>query len=136
MLKCKSIFILKSCSSTSRPLQINPDTYSKEQFYLDKTNLIRYKTPEFSFQQLIDPDQQKSPLYRIKATLKEARPFLKEDESLTIEKELKLLGNMVRSSLRTEVNTLIHILHSLDSQDDPTLLSSLLLPLSSLRTLH
>jgi hypothetical protein len=91
------------------PLQVNPETYSKEQFYQDKTNLIRYKTPEFTFQQLIDPTQTKSPLYRIKNGLAEP-----------IERELKLLGNMVRSTLRTDVNALISALQHLGPEDEAT----------------
>ncbi len=99
------------------PLQVTPETYSKEQFYQDKTNLIRYKTPEFTFQQLIDPTQTKSPLYRIKNALMETDG----NESIAaIEKELKLLGNMVRSALRTDVNALVNTLQNLKPDDDPT----------------
>lgn len=39
------------------PLQINPETYSKKQFYLDQTNLIRYKTPYMSLSDLINIDK-------------------------------------------------------------------------------
>ena len=46
-------------------LQIDPHTYSKEQFYKDRTNLIRFKTPEFSFYDLINKNNQQSPLMRI-----------------------------------------------------------------------
>ena len=35
-------------------LQINANTYSKQQFYLDQTNLIRYKTPLLKIAELID----------------------------------------------------------------------------------
>lgn len=99
------------------PLQVTPETYSKEQFYQDKTNLIRYKTPEFTFQQLLDPTQSKSPLFRIKQYI--ADPSANGGNG-SIEKELKLLGNMVRSALRTEVNTLLNTLQQLSPEDDAT----------------
>lgn len=100
------------------PLQVTPETYNKEQFYLDKTNLIRYKTPEFTFQGLIDPGQTKSPLYRIKQLLDDSE---KNNSIGLIEKELKLLGNIIRSSLRTEVNFLTNIIQHLSPDDDATL---------------
>ena len=48
-------------------LQIDAETYSKEQFYKDRTNLIRYKKPEFSFYDLINKNNTQSPLVRIEA---------------------------------------------------------------------
>lgn len=68
-------------------LQIKPETYTQEQFYLDQTNLIRYKTPSFMFEELLDPKNSLSPLY----------------SALVLQKETKLLGNIFRSTLRTSV---------------------------------
>lgn len=85
-------------------LQINQETYSKEQFYKDRTNLIRFKTPEFSFEELVDPDNTQSPLQRLQA-LKNS-----QDSSGTvviIQDELKLLGNVVRSALRVGVRNFL-----------------------------
>lgn len=78
-------------------LQINKDTYSKEQFYKDRTNLIRYKSPEFSFLELIDKTNQQSPLNRL-INLKISEKT--ESNLLMAQDELKLLGNVVRSALR------------------------------------
>ncbi len=89
------------------PLQIDPHTYTKEQFYKDRTNLIRYKTPEFSFQDLIDKDNPQSPLIRIE-DMKSAS--LTEVDIHDIHDELKLLGNIVRSALRTKVRSLLQLL--------------------------
>lgn len=102
-------------------LQVNPDTYGKDRFYQDKTNLIRYKTPEFTFQQIIDPEQKRSPLYLIKQEL--ANPhFVNGNGSIkTIEKELKLLANIVRSTLRTELFTLLNLLDKEGLSEDETL---------------
>lgn len=86
-------------------LQINKQTYTKSQFYQDQTSLIRYKTPEFSLKDLVDPNYSPSPLYRILA-LREAEltPAIRD----TMEDELKLFGNIYRSALRVRVRTLIH----------------------------
>jgi hypothetical protein len=90
-------------------LQINRQTYSKEQFYKDRTNLIRYKTPEFSFVQLIDKSNTQSPLYRLQLYKNES---LTPQVALKIQDELKLLGNIVRSALREGVKALLqHIGH-------------------------
>lgn len=99
-------------------LQINTETYSKEQFYQDQTNLIRYKTPEFTFAELIDEHNERSPLTKIKA-LKDESPTL---ENLEIVKdELKLLANIVRSALRKEVKDMIQEVDRPSSREDSTL---------------
>lgn len=85
-------------------LQINTHTYSKEQFYKDRTNLIRYKTPEFSLFDLVDKNNSQSPLNRLEA-LKNVTQTVQN--ILTIQDELKLLGNIVRSSLRTGIRALM-----------------------------
>lgn len=78
-------------------LQINSETYSKEEFYRDQTNLIRFKTPEFTLKQLIDPSETRSPLNRLDKALD------LPNYSAVIEDELKLLGNIFRSALRREI---------------------------------
>lgn len=90
-------------------LQIAPHTYTKEQFYKDRTNLIRYKTPEFSFHDLINRANPLSPLMRIEG-MKAA--CLTDDTILVIQDELKLLGNIVRSALRMGVRGLLQYLDS------------------------
>lgn len=90
-------------------LQINPSTYLKTQFYLDETNLIRYKTPEFTFRQLLDLKYGRSPLARVyKICLLDET----SDNRQHLSDELKLLGNVLRSTLRQEVKCLMSILHS------------------------
>lgn len=90
-------------------LQINRTTYSSEQFYLDETSLIRYKTPEFSFSELLDRHNEASPLTRVILLCdKENTP---ENGELLAE-ELKLMANVVRSTLRRESKQLIFLLQS------------------------
>jgi len=86
-------------------LQINEETYPKKKFYQDRTNLIRYKTPEFELHELHDPKNKKSPLSRLLELSKKSqdKEIIKE-----VENELKLLGNVIRSSLRERVYQIVH----------------------------
>src|SRR5262245_28711441 len=68
-------------------LQINDQTYTKAQFYQDQTNLIRFKTPTFTFEELIDKDNAEVPLVRILMLCD--LTYSKETEEL-IEDEIKL----------------------------------------------
>lgn len=90
-------------------LQINAKTYSKESFYLDQTNLIRYKTPEFSFEQLLDASSQRSPLTRVMSLCDQPDNAEHRD---ALSDELKLLANVVRSTLRREIKFLVFALGS------------------------
>ena len=85
-------------------LQINTNTYSNASFYLDQTNLIRYKTPQFSFEQLLDEHNLRSPLNRI-ITLCSQPDNNSRREAFS--HELKLLANVVRSTLRREIRLLL-----------------------------
>lgn len=98
-------------------LQINAGTYSKSQFYFDQTNLIRYKTPEFTFEQLLNPQDVRSPFTRMfKLCSLEDTTSSREEFS----DELKLLGNIVRSTIRDEVKGLIALLAATDHTCDFT----------------
>ena len=83
-------------------LQINRHTYSKEQFYKDRTNLIRFKTPEFTFRELTDEKNTLSPLQRLDVL---GLGAVTNDTLEMIQDELKLLANIVRSALRVGVRT-------------------------------
>lgn len=98
-------------------LQINKNTYSKNEFYLDETNFIRYKTPEFTFAELLDLKNTRSPLNRIIALCQKT----KDPENLThLSDELKLLANVVRSSLRKAVKMILFSLgHERQAKPSP-----------------
>lgn len=81
-------------------LQINKRSYTKSQFYEDQTNLIRYKTPAFSFDEILDKKNVRSPLSRV-AILCD-KPMTPQNDEL-LEEELKLLANVIRSTLRSHV---------------------------------
>lgn len=78
-------------------LQIHPGTYSKDEFYRDQTNYIRYKTPVFTFEELLDPKNSHSPLTILEKSTS------KPECQVEIEYEIKLLGNIFRSTLRNKV---------------------------------
>lgn len=81
-------------------LQINEETYTKKDFFLDQTNFIRYKTPVFTFDSLLDSSNTNSPFVRINRLINETETV--EILSTTAD-ELKLLGNIVRSILRKRI---------------------------------
>jgi len=85
-------------------LQINQNTYPKEEFYKDLQNYIRFKTPSYSLKLLLDPAFDKSPFFVIRDNFNKIK--LEKDYKKRIRlfkgciKELKLLGVMVRVRLR------------------------------------
>lgn len=87
-------------------LQITQDTYSKEDFYKDLTNLIRYKTPVTAMNRLIDSQYEESPLYRLDQL---AKLPASAKTTLEIQNEIKLLGNVFRSSLRAEIQKILEL---------------------------
>jgi hypothetical protein len=93
-------------------LQINNENYSMKQFYHDQTNLIRYKTPEFTFQELLDNNNSLSPMVRI--TEASHRSAITKNDIDFIEEELKLLGNIVRSLLRKRVGEILKSINNTD----------------------
>lgn len=78
-------------------LQIRSETYSKEAFYVDLTNFIRYKTPHFTFKELIDSKNERSPFFRLAAIAEQEETTDGIEQAIF---ELKLIGNIFRSSLR------------------------------------
>lgn len=88
-------------------LQVNQATYSKTQFYLDQTNLIRYKTPKISLKKLIQSENLKSPLIRLQQII-EAH----EKDEYRILDELRLFGNIFRVALRDQIYLIIKSLNT------------------------
>lgn len=81
-------------------LQVSAQNYPREEFYKDLTNLIRYKTPVIPLKDFLD-----SPLFQFKALSE-----LPLDE-ISIKKwqtELKLMGNVFRSSLRRQIQYILN----------------------------
>lgn len=87
-------------------LQINEETYNKADYYQDQTNLIRYKTPEFTFDEILDPSNALSPLTIIRSQIN--KPLTAELQN-RIENELKLYGNLFRGALRNKIREFVEI---------------------------
>jgi hypothetical protein len=88
-------------------LQINPQTYTKQQFYSDQTNFIRLKTPGLPLSALGDPNNSQSPLHRIRALYQNGS--IVDDERVV--EDLKLYANIVRSAVRNRVRSLADDFH-------------------------
>lgn len=87
------------------PLQINGQSYSKEQFYLDQTTLIRYKTPSLSLEELANINLTDSPLSHLQRYLSSSTQFF---PLKAFSDELKLLGAIFRTSLRSRFQAIHH----------------------------
>lgn len=81
-------------------LQINPETYSKDDFYSDLSNFIRLKTPEFTLEELSTGKRADNHF-----VILESGTLNSQDQEV----ELKLLGNIIRSSLRERVSFLLSL---------------------------
>lgn len=92
-------------------LQINAETYSKQQFYADETNFIRLKTPSIALKSLVEPLSSEHPLFRAQQILERASTKEGNEENAAVE-ELKLYANMVRSAIRMESHRVWTLLHS------------------------
>lgn len=80
-----------------KSLGINSDTYDKRSFFNDVQSYIRFKTPVFSFDQLVDPANKLSPLTRLKELLSG-----NADRKKLIA-ETKLCACMLRVALRNSI---------------------------------
>lgn len=105
--KVESVFTQEFYIFIPNSLQINDQTYSKARFYEDQTNLIRYKTPEFSFSQLNNPSNPDSPLVRLRGFNLHSDH---SSEKTAFVRELKLFVNIFRSTLRDSVHSLIQFI--------------------------
>ncbi len=91
-----------------RALNINPNTYSKNDFYNSTQKYIRFKTPQMSLRKLIDPSVDISPLNRIKSRFQLILSGTKDRETVdAVYSEVKLLGCIVRAAVRDYIRYLI-----------------------------
>ncbi|MBA2727272.1 MAG: hypothetical protein H0U49_03755, partial [Parachlamydiaceae bacterium] len=95
-------------------LRINSQTYSKDEFYQAQTSLIRFKTPEISFQDLLKPTNSFSPLIKLQELGVSLSTAV---DSTAVEGELKLFANIFRSSLRRQVYPIMLRLENANSDE-------------------
>jgi len=91
-----------------KSLGINNKTYSKNDFYLDIQNYLRFKTPHIAITKIFSPENTVSPYNRVKNNLAAFKPGQNNNElaSNTIS-ELKLLGCIIKSNIRDDVKAII-----------------------------
>lgn len=95
-------------------LQINAQTYSKQQFYQDQTNLIRYKTPSITLSELVNPEYTQSPLNSLQHILNQSNPGIFQAVAAD---ELKLFGAIFRAALRERVYKIVKSLKQAEKED-------------------
>ncbi|MBI4395567.1 MAG: hypothetical protein HY548_00635 [Elusimicrobia bacterium] len=84
-------------------LDINESTYTKNQFYRDLLLYLRFKAPSFTLGGLADPRNERSPLQKIRAKLDDFLRSAPQRVAPGLEYEIKLLGCVLKSSLRDHV---------------------------------
>lgn len=135
--KAKITYLLDFYFFIPNSLQISKETYSKQQFYYDETNLIRLKTPGFSLSELADPDNLKSPLAHVRLSYQREERI----EEATVTEELKLYANIVRSALRERARGLLEELKQVreggsSAEETGAQIIQFCQQLASLRTLY
>ncbi len=87
-------------------LDINSATYSKNEFYKDLLLYIRFKTPDFTLNELTDEANQRSPLQNISRKFdlykKDPTPYHQE----ILDHEIRLLGCVLKSTMRDHIRCL------------------------------
>lgn len=100
-------------------LKINKDSYSKQMFFHDFQSFIRFQTPTFPLAALVRPENELSPLNRIKEILNEllSGKFDSDELNKKLVYELKMQAQIVRSNLRRQVVYLMDLSKQGDSED-------------------
>jgi len=107
--KKKPAYLIDTYFFIPKSLQINKETYSKEKFYSDLNNNIRFKTPKMSIDGILDKDNNFSPFNVISEKIKKIEYGNISGEPLRkIQRELKLLACIIKSSLRDQFSYFIN----------------------------
>ncbi|GAB4317403.1 MAG: hypothetical protein Kow0069_20140 [Promethearchaeota archaeon] len=103
----KNEYVVESYFFIPKALRVTPETYSKDDFFGDLENYVRFRTPQISLGGLVAEDNPYSPLGRVFFLLERISRG-EQDVKLPdrIIYELKMLGNVVRSHLRDQVGFL------------------------------
>lgn len=94
-----------------KSLGVNPQTYSKGNFFNDIQGYLRFRTPRFTFEELVDANNPKSPLTRIKLILE------KGTDSKKLHTELKLFACTMRVALRNSIEAIRRRIRKNDTED-------------------
>ncbi|MFX1378316.1 MAG: hypothetical protein ACFFA4_04415 [Promethearchaeota archaeon] len=103
--KKKTTYSLDTYFFIPSSLQINKDSYGKELFFSDINNRIRFKTPKMTIEGILEKQNKLSPLNTILKSLKDIE--LEKSNiviNIKIERELCLLADIIKVSLRDQLN--------------------------------
>ena len=103
--KNKTKYLITTYFFIPRSLIINRDSYSKEQFFSDLNNRIRFKTPKMSIEEILNEQNKLSPMNTILRSLNDIE---RGNSNLGIiakvQRELCLLADIIKVSLRDRFN--------------------------------
>ncbi|MFX1314188.1 MAG: hypothetical protein ACFFHD_16495 [Promethearchaeota archaeon] len=133
--KKKTSYLLSAYFFIPNSLQINKDSYTKEQFFSDLNNYIRFKTPKMSIESIINKENVLSPITTILKGLKDIEYGKSSRELLTkIQRELCLLANIIKVYLRDQFRYIHNIHINFKSQYNiPKMISSYLKSIKKLQ---
>ncbi|UYP48684.1 hypothetical protein NEF87_004969 [Candidatus Lokiarchaeum ossiferum] len=102
-----------------RSLQINPTNYSRETFYTDLNNYMRFKTPQIALSGLMNEKNERSPFTKINAHLENITNGSKNPHNYKkIVDELKVLGCVVNVCIRDQIQYFIENPESLHNEEE------------------
>ena len=94
-------------------LKINRQTYSKAEFYNDIYTYIRFRTPRFSLEELLDPENDGSPLSRLERTLERLEAGARPEPSYReLAYELRLLATVHKTAFKAELRPIVSAFES------------------------
>lgn len=103
--KKKTSYLLATYFFIPSSLQINRGSYSKEQFFSDINNRIRFKTPKMSIEGILEELNELSPMNTILKSMKVIEYGNSSSNIITkIQRELCLLADIIKVSLRDQFN--------------------------------
>ncbi len=86
-----------------KSLKISKNVYSKADFYTDMFSYIRFKIPRFTFEELLDEGNLRSPLTTVGKLLADSSgSVIGPHETRRLIYELRLLGTVLKALLKTE----------------------------------
>ncbi|MDX1798520.1 MAG: hypothetical protein R3255_07720 [Candidatus Lokiarchaeia archaeon] len=117
--KKKTTYLLATYFFIPRSLQINKDSYSKENFFSDINNRIRFQTPKMSIEEILDEQNDYSPLITIWKLLKSLKSKNSNTTIITkIQREFCLLADVIKVTLRDQFNYILNNYYELKEQHD------------------
>ena len=115
--KKETMYLLATYLFIPYSLHINKDSYSREQFFSDKNNYIRFKTPKMTIDGIVDERNELSPMNIILKGLKDIEEGnSSKDPLIKIQRELCLNASIIKAILRDQFRYIQINYHSFKKQ--------------------